>query len=999
MDAGGSLQEISSMEARRHCRAYDRSSRFLIVVDKENPGTNGGTPGRKHYVETYPNVLIIMFSILEPALPSSGCLKPALTMIGTCQNLNNTQTIRHDTRDEGNKIVYSRCLTSSPLRTSTFCEMLTVVRNVLSRKKERIRSPNRGGAEDWILHAMNIAKITAEAAKMIPLAGPFIEGGANVFYMVLESLKQSKDNKEDIMELTQSITKVLEILQKAVSGTPRAEHSEDFMKTCSEFRSLMKRLLKDHNQLIAESQSRPIRNYLRSGEIKRMISRYQKDINILRNDLAFYCTVSTHLQVQMFKIDGSSANVPLVTRTNDDHILEFEEFHEFKQGDIHLQKQIKYNIRTRYSRVGVSPFKEHYASALVYGTPHRTTVRVFEGEESKEHLKALLRYLAPLRHDNIVQIMGFCKSHFMPAVIFYEDLQPPPVRVLNQYGLLDLIWNTIEDLTTRYRMSRDIQDGVRHMQAKLPSFLKGEINGYAAFDFDIVRYTEPGKAQLGIHFGNDNRVKISILLSDTGPNSFMTSDYSSTDVIIDEKGLKALHTQLESRVARSPAETTSLLQNFHSVIPVGYGFFPLDSDKVLLGGVYARYLPCSTCQQCSVPYHLTSLAKEVKLVAGFTSHDYNVYNWELSTSSSEVWSSLKHIDKGIRLSFTESHITEKITLFQHCYAVNDSVKDTLLWNSFLAEIYHFKSRFDAICPSSKCKLLALNLVYAIRWYIELEVENTPGTWPVNELYLFAKNAIMSDYGNCQVPNIYWSQCPQGTTRLTALELHTFGIHYLPKLTCECKAISFNFEKHNIKLLQKFYKSCGLDPFSDEVARAAGYILPRHFNLGDTKKRRRRSFTGYPRLHEYRKENIFSINDMILDDTPLYHYLGNYCGRQNRPLSFNSHLQNVLRLRESNSRLGIRPSRYWAFLAAAEVLPESLRWYDLRTTGHDFAYGEVNIDPRYAELPSRAQEFWSMSVHLGISVEEYLWRWEDYLASEDVHPHLWWMIFPESLDTD
>ncbi|KIJ36885.1 hypothetical protein M422DRAFT_260751 [Sphaerobolus stellatus SS14] len=291
--------------------------------------------------------------------------------------------------------------------------MLTVVRNVLSRNKECIRSLNSGGAEDWISHAMNIAKITAEAAKIIPLAGPFIEGGANVFYMVLESLKQSKDNKEDFMELTQNITKVLEILQKAVSQTQRAEHSDDFMKMCLEFKSLMKRLLKDHNQFITKSQSRPIMNYLRSGEIKRMISRYQKDINILRNDLAFYCTVSTHLQVQMFKIDGSSANVPLVPRTNDDHIPEFEAFHEFKPGDIHLQERIKYYIRTRSSRVGVRPFKEHYASALVYGTPHRTTVRVFEGEDSKEvftfsavrgfslknmkHLKALLRYLAPLR--------------------------------------------------------------------------------------------------------------------------------------------------------------------------------------------------------------------------------------------------------------------------------------------------------------------------------------------------------------------------------------------------------------------------------------------------------------------------------------------------------------------------------------------------------------------------------------------------------------------------
>ncbi|KIJ28396.1 hypothetical protein M422DRAFT_270325 [Sphaerobolus stellatus SS14] len=807
-----------------------------------------------------------------------------------------------------------------------------------------------------------------------------------------------KDNKEDFRELIQVLTIFLETLQQAVSAVPQSQSSEDFQRICSDFKSLMDRLLKDHTQFVATSHSRPIKQYLRSGQIKGMISKYQKDANALKEKLTAYCLVSTHLQVQLLA-GGVASTGASPGRAVDEDVSVFEDFHEFKRGDIKFQGEIKHNrIWSSHRTVPAHPFKEHHASALVYGTPHRTTVRVFEGEESKEHLKALLRYLAPLRHDNIVQIMGFCKSQFMPAVIFYENLQSPPVKVIDQYGVLDLRWNTIKDLTTRYRMSRDIQDGVRHIQAKLSSFLKTERIQYLGTDFSIdIGYTEPGKAQLGIYLGNDNRAKISILLSDTGPDFFTASNYSSPDVIPDERDLQALQTQLESRVARSPAETTSLLQNFHSVIPVSYKSFPLDSDKVLVGGVYARYLPCPTCQRCSVPYHFTSSSKKIKLIADFSFHDYNVGDWKLYAASSEVWSSLKWSDKGIRLSFTESHTTEKVTLSQNFYVVNDRERDTLLWNSFLAEICHFKSRFDAICPSSKCILIAFNLAYAIQWCIELEVENSPGTWPVNELYLFVNNAIILEDGYCQVPDIYWSQCPQGTTRLTALELHPFGIHYLPKLTCEARAIRFDIERHSIKLLQKFYESCGLDPFSDEVARAVGPILPRHFNL-DAKKRRRRSFTGYPRLHEYLKENTLSINYMILDDTPFYHYLGNYYSRHDRPLIFNSQLQNVRRLRESNSRLGIRPSRYWTFLATAEVLPKSLHLYDLRTTGHDIAYGEVNIDSRYAELPSRAQEFWSMSVRLGISVEEYLWRWEDYLASDDADPDLW-MIFPESFDTD
>ncbi|KIJ25412.1 hypothetical protein M422DRAFT_273624 [Sphaerobolus stellatus SS14] len=274
----------------------------------------------------------------------------------------------------------------------------------------------------------------------------------------------------------------------------------------------MDRLLKDHTQFVAASHSRPTKQYLRSGQIKGMISKYQKDANALEKKLTAYCLVSTHLQVQVL-VGGVASTGASPGHAVDEDVSVFEDFHEFKRGDIKFQGEIKHNrIWSSRRAVRAHPFKEHHASALVYGTYHRTTVRVFEGEESKEHLKALLRYLGPLRHHNIAQIMGFCKSQLMPAVIFHEDLRP--VKVINWYGLLDVTWNTIEDLTMRYRMSRDIQDGVRHIQAKLPSFLKTERNQYKAADFNIdIGYTEPGKAQLGIYFGNDNCVKISILLS------------------------------------------------------------------------------------------------------------------------------------------------------------------------------------------------------------------------------------------------------------------------------------------------------------------------------------------------------------------------------------------------------------------------------------------------------------------------------------------------------
>ncbi|KIJ42271.1 hypothetical protein M422DRAFT_254676 [Sphaerobolus stellatus SS14] len=109
---------------------------------------------------------------------------------------------------------------------------MLIVRRVLRRKQ-----PNTDSDGEWISHAMKAAKITAEAAKMIPVAGPFIEGGANIFCVILEPLQQMKDNKEDFRELTQSLLTFLKTLQQqAISSVPQSQHFEEFQRICSDFK-------------------------------------------------------------------------------------------------------------------------------------------------------------------------------------------------------------------------------------------------------------------------------------------------------------------------------------------------------------------------------------------------------------------------------------------------------------------------------------------------------------------------------------------------------------------------------------------------------------------------------------------------------------------------------------------------------------------------------------------------------------------------------------------
>ncbi|KIJ30286.1 hypothetical protein M422DRAFT_268255 [Sphaerobolus stellatus SS14] len=822
---------------------------------------------------------------------------------------------------------------------------MIIVRKVFSKGKKPARPLDSSNDDiDWISHAMKVAKLTSSAAKLIPVAGPFIEGGADVFYMALEPLKQMKVNKEDFKKLTQDITTLLETLHRAIStGFSQMENSDEFTKMCSNFKKLMGQLLEEYTQFVAESRSRVIRNYLRSEEIKGMISKYQKEVTALRENLMFYCTVSTHL-LQVHKNSGSLYGTSQTNRTANADIPEFEEFIELKQGHIQLQEEIKghsdfyYYQDSHYYRIPPS-FKEHHAVTWAHGAAHLTTIREYKGDAAGELLRADLRILARLKHRDITQVMGFCKSNIFPSIIFYEDLRPIGFW---EYRSIDMSWDTLEDIITKHRMRHNIRAGIDHIKATIPSVFEPEV----VFEtLREIRYSSKNTARLGVYIGRDNRPKLSISTSDMLDNSrhsessFLIYDQ---DHILDESILQALRIQFKGCAARrGQFETASLLRHFHNIIPMSFDHVAFDSsvDGYRLGGVYAQYnRACQTCQGWLCLNNPNSTPHRIQLVANFSleRHDFYSDNWTLPTSTRAI--NLKHstTSKGMRLSFTQSQWQGSETLFLEHYSSLNYARGAQLYKSFMAQICHLKTRLKNERPCFQCKLTSLGLVNRISWDLKIRLGNhtkAAVTWPVDEIFLFIDNPEISENGYIKRPNIYWSRCPQGSTRLTTLELHVFGVE-VPQLSCYYLGAIFDFEIHNIKPLQEFYESLGLDPFSDDVARAAGTLLPRHLNLRNSKQKRRHSFTVH--------RDIILDRDEFGGDWPDYY-------RYKCP-------KNVWILQDSSFHLGIRVPRYWRLLAAAEVLPEHLRWYDLRTTGHEFEYGEVNMDPKYDELPSRCRDF-------------------------------------------
>ncbi|KIJ47712.1 hypothetical protein M422DRAFT_248720 [Sphaerobolus stellatus SS14] len=722
---------------------------------------------------------------------------------------------------------------------------MIIIRKVFSKGKKPARTSDSSNDDiDWISHAMKVAKLTSSAAKLIPVAGPFIEGGADVFYMALEPLKQMKTNKEDFKELTQDITTLLETLNMAIStGFPQTQHLEGFTKMCSNFKKLMDRLLEEYTQFDAKSGSQAIRNYLRSGDIKGMISKYQKEITALLKNLMVFCAISTNIQVQLLRSDGILSGASQTARRANDNIPEFEEFIELKQGHIQLQEEIKVHNDSYYYCTPPS-FKEHHALTWVNGNAHLTTVREYKGDAAGELLRTDCRILARLKHRDITQVMGFCKSNIFPSIIFYEDLRPIGLR---EYELIDKSWDTLEEIFTKHRMRLNIHAGIDHIQATIPSIFQYIHKGFRSIEYSPERTT-----QLGIYLGSDNRPKLSILPSGMLDNCHHSESLELTydqNNVVDASTLQALRIQFKERTTRRDQfETAYLLTHFHNIISISQDAQVLDPsvDGYHLGGVYAPYdQACQTCQGCLCLNNPNSTHR-MQLVANFSleSRDIPSGNWTLPTFTEA--DNLKHstTSKGMRLSFTQSQWQKPDSLLLVYSSYLNDDQRAQLYESFIAQLCHFKERLKNERPCFQCKLTSLGLVTELYWHINVQLGNhtkVAATWPVDEIFLFIDDPEISENGYIKRPKIYWSRCPEGSTRLTTLECYVFGVE-VPRFSCYCWQATFYSKSHNIKPLQELYESFGLDPFSDDVARAAGALLPRHLNLRNSKQKRRRSFT-------------------------------------------------------------------------------------------------------------------------------------------------------------
>ncbi|KIJ41579.1 hypothetical protein M422DRAFT_255504 [Sphaerobolus stellatus SS14] len=832
---------------------------------------------------------------------------------------------------------------------------MLIVRKILTKKKQGIAPSDLLDGDIWIIDAMNIAKIAVSASKFVPVAGPFIEGGATLFYSALEQLKQMRKNKEDFKGLSEDIAILLRTFSEATAGrTSDSTYPEGFVRVCSEFQSSMESLEKEIGLLVTNSETKRLKTYLRANNIQETIADYQIMIQKLRDNLIFYCAL---LSVRLFETDR-------LTGSSDEDFPELKEvgFRQVLQSDIYLKGEISVGHRPN---IRSTHFKEYHTTTSFNGKEYSTTTRSYEGESAHERLKAELKFLARIRS--------------FPSVVYYDDLRPvdwnsEDVRI--QDGPY-----TISYLTGLYRQMRSQREALVHITDRLPSFsisprrdvLDNTDIRFVLWALEVWKGRGPSAREiLRVYIAGDGRPLLSLAHPRTnsrrqdieeGSNSATVCSYS--DNYISENTLRQIECQEERTLdPRKEVITSSLRALFHIIPYSTHRWFevkPRRAKSLLYPGV----LYCD--HHAGNGWDGTPMGEEpVGMLFPLEPHHYQNDNWTASTYTEPAeWQARTHMTRGIRLKFDLSYWPDSTGLFGiWCTQRLTPSKSLELLHASMAQLCHIKGILEDLFPgkcnsrNSQSLFLVTELSWTVKVWKPVKRRNPPS---VSELYLFINDPVISQ-GHTEGPKVYWSKCPDGTTCITTLELYALGIERAPVVRCETGMI-LELNLNLVDMLRDFYQSCGLNPFSNEASNLLELPLPQHVKLEPKQLKRRHSFSAYQQKPS-RRDKILQTNeiDFRLDYRCVEHDGGmpSLIPRVSRYLP-----EEYEFLQEFNQRLGTKVAKYWVFMAAPELLPELLKLYDLRTTGHEFEYGETGINPVYGEIPSRCWNFLKGS------------QWDDY----------------------
>ncbi|KAK0466710.1 uncharacterized protein EV420DRAFT_1758651 [Desarmillaria tabescens] len=306
---------------------------------------------------------------------------------------------------------------------------------------------------------VDIAKVAATAGEMAPFL--YIKGLCGCVVLILETIQKADKNDKDLRVLAESIGKTIETVQNTVK-----EHGESsalrFHDVCAELQVYLTNLLVDLSS--TRHKSCGFKRFLKTNKVSDTVSGYQERVRAIREDFLIRTAIDSRIVISDIK-DGLKASTDALTS-----VIEMSQRHTMSDidkhadsiyGEIHtwgvlqskktdklsadvqmLKERGSYKgfirdvlpgdiyLRDLLIPSGWHPYLSNKMvafsdySADVDNSNVPKIVRVYTCTHNNEqdvmrqfHID--LDRLIKLKHQNIAQVFGVCRSPDFTAIIFH----------------------------------------------------------------------------------------------------------------------------------------------------------------------------------------------------------------------------------------------------------------------------------------------------------------------------------------------------------------------------------------------------------------------------------------------------------------------------------------------------------------------------------------------------------------------------------------------------
>ncbi|PBL04479.1 hypothetical protein ARMGADRAFT_55291 [Armillaria gallica] len=305
----------------------------------------------------------------------------------------------------------------------------------------------------WI----QFAKLTVAAGEMAPF--PYIKGVAGCIATILEVIELAGKNNKDLRDLAESIGTTIRTIKETVEAHGDTSATR-FRDVCVDLQKYLESLMSELNTTGCKLKSKKIMRFLTTKKVSGVIDGYKQRVNDIKADYLVLVTTDSRLAMSEMQdalstaITQAQSHITSTVKSQAhcirseilslgniqrEHVAEIHErlqdlngyykgqVRELFPGDIYVKNLVS-PARPPRRRGSALWYPDRYCT--VEGSSTAKIIRVYQHSTDSEEaifkqFNEAVDALINLKHPNIAQVFGICRSPNFRAIVFHGSIWIP----------------------------------------------------------------------------------------------------------------------------------------------------------------------------------------------------------------------------------------------------------------------------------------------------------------------------------------------------------------------------------------------------------------------------------------------------------------------------------------------------------------------------------------------------------------------------------------------